>query len=138
MQLHVSPLHCLFCCCLVICNSLIPCCMIAVAFQAPFQVYCYQLFVSLALPVSLSVYFPLQRITGVSMRHIKHPPATVLMDGWMVHYTSKSTLVSITQALSTLTVNRKSWSNMPNTVEHSLHLIYQSHQSTKHHRYTRQ
>ena len=35
----------------------------------------------------------LQRVTGVSMRHKKPPPASVLKDGWMVHYTNKSTLV---------------------------------------------
>ena len=27
------------------------------------------------------------------MRHTKPPSATVLMEGWMVHYTNKSTLV---------------------------------------------
>ena len=36
----------------------------------------------------------LQRVTGVSVRHMKPPPASVLKEGWMVHYTNKSTLVS--------------------------------------------
>lgn len=36
----------------------------------------------------------LQRITGVSLRHTKAPPASVLKEGWMVHYTNKSTVVS--------------------------------------------
>ncbi len=35
----------------------------------------------------------LQRVTGVSMRHKKPPPASVIKEGWMVHYTNKSTLV---------------------------------------------
>ena len=35
----------------------------------------------------------LQRVTGVSMRHKKAPPASVLKEGWMVHYTNKSTVV---------------------------------------------
>ena len=32
----------------------------------------------------------LQRVTGVSMRHTKALPASVLKEGWMVHYTNKS------------------------------------------------
>ena len=36
----------------------------------------------------------LQRVTGVSVRHTKPPPASVVKEGWMVHYTNKSTLVS--------------------------------------------
>lgn len=36
----------------------------------------------------------LQRVTGVSMRHTKALPASVMKEGWMVHYTNKSTLVS--------------------------------------------
>ena len=36
----------------------------------------------------------LQRVTGVSMRHTKALPASVLKEGWMVHYTNKSTIVS--------------------------------------------
>ena len=35
----------------------------------------------------------LQRVTGVSVRHTKPPPASVMKEGWMVHYTNKSTLV---------------------------------------------
>ena len=35
----------------------------------------------------------LQRVTGVSLRHTKAPPASVLKEGWMVHYTNKSTVV---------------------------------------------
>ncbi len=35
----------------------------------------------------------LQRVTGVSMRNKKPPPASVLKEAWMVHYTNKSTLV---------------------------------------------
>ena len=35
----------------------------------------------------------LQRVTGVSMRHTKALPASVLKEGWMVHYTNKSTVV---------------------------------------------
>ena len=35
----------------------------------------------------------LQRVTGFSMRHTKALPASVLKEGWMVHYTNKSTLV---------------------------------------------
>ena len=35
----------------------------------------------------------LQRVTGVSVRHTKPPPASVLKEGWMVHYTNKATLV---------------------------------------------
>ena len=36
----------------------------------------------------------LQRVTGVSLRHTKQPPASVMKEGWMVHYTNKSTVVS--------------------------------------------
>jgi hypothetical protein len=36
----------------------------------------------------------LQRVTGVSMRHTKPPSAKVIMEGWMVHYTNKSLIVS--------------------------------------------
>ena len=36
----------------------------------------------------------LQRVTGFSMRHTKALPASVLKEGWMVHYTNKSTVVS--------------------------------------------
>ena len=36
----------------------------------------------------------LQRVTGVSVRYNKAPPASVLKEGWMVHYTDKSTVVS--------------------------------------------
>ncbi len=35
----------------------------------------------------------LQRVTGVSMRNTKALPASVLKEGWMVHYTNKSTVV---------------------------------------------
>lgn len=35
----------------------------------------------------------LQRVTGVSLRHTKAPPASVLKEGWMVHYTNKCTVV---------------------------------------------
>ena len=35
----------------------------------------------------------LQRVTGVSMRHTKALPASVIKEGWMVHYTNKSNLV---------------------------------------------
>lgn len=35
----------------------------------------------------------LQRVTGVSVRHTKPLPASVIKEGWMVHYTNKSTLV---------------------------------------------
>lgn len=34
------------------------------------------------------------------MRHTKPPSATVLMEGWMVHYTNKSNLVSLHLLLS--------------------------------------
>ena len=34
------------------------------------------------------------------MRHTKPPSATVLMEGWMVHYTNKSNLVSLQLLLS--------------------------------------
>lgn len=34
----------------------------------------------------------LQRVTGVSMRQTKPLPATVFTEGWMVHYTNKSTI----------------------------------------------
>jgi len=34
----------------------------------------------------------LQRVTGVSLRHTKAPPASVLKEGWMVHYTNKCTV----------------------------------------------
>lgn len=34
----------------------------------------------------------LQRVTGVSLRHTKQPPASVMKEGWMVHYTNKSTV----------------------------------------------
>ena len=37
----------------------------------------------------------IQRVTGVSMRHNKPPSAKVLMEGWMVHYTNKSTIVRL-------------------------------------------
>ncbi|KAL5463755.1 hypothetical protein EMCRGX_G032685 [Ephydatia muelleri] len=35
----------------------------------------------------------LQRVTGVSMRNTKPVPASVMKEGWMVHYTDKSTLL---------------------------------------------
>ena len=35
----------------------------------------------------------LQRVTGVSMRHTKPPPVSVMKEGWMVHYTNKSSQV---------------------------------------------
>ena len=41
----------------------------------------------------------LQRVTGVSVRHKKPPPSTVLMEGWMVHYTNKLALVSAQRSL---------------------------------------
>lgn len=41
----------------------------------------------------------LQRVTGVSMRHTKALPASVLKEGWMVHYTNKSNLVMIVSIL---------------------------------------
>lgn len=34
----------------------------------------------------------LQRVTGVSMRNTKPVPASVIKEGWMIHYTDKSTL----------------------------------------------
>ena len=37
----------------------------------------------------------LQRVTGVSMRNTKPVPASVIKEGWMIHYTDKSTLVSL-------------------------------------------
>ena len=37
----------------------------------------------------------LQRVTGVSFRHTKAPPASVLKEGWLVHYTNKYSVVSI-------------------------------------------
>ena len=36
----------------------------------------------------------LQRVTGVSFRHTKAPPVSVLKEGWLVHYTNKSNVVS--------------------------------------------
>ena len=58
---------------------------------------------SLSLSLTLSLFSPplspsslfhcVQRVTGVSMRHKKAPPSTVLLEGWMVHYTNKLALV---------------------------------------------
>ena len=42
----------------------------------------------------------LQRVTGVSFRHTKAPPASVLKEGWLVHYTNKSNIVSLSVCLS--------------------------------------
>ena len=42
----------------------------------------------------------LQRVTGVSLRHTKQPTAAVLKEGWMVHYTNKSTVVSSATSFS--------------------------------------
>ena len=36
----------------------------------------------------------LQRVTGMSLRHTKQPAASVMKEGWMVHYTNNSTVVS--------------------------------------------
>ena len=44
----------------------------------------------------------LQRVTGVSVRHTKPPPASVLKEGWMVHYTNKSTLVRMSKSMHTI------------------------------------
>ena len=52
----------------------------------------------------------LQRVTGVSLRHTKAPPASVLKEGWMVHYTNKSTVVC--------------WKNVPLNVSTIDWLIY--------------
>ena len=41
----------------------------------------------------------LQRVTGVSVRHTKPPPASVMKEGWMVHYTNRSTLVRESMSL---------------------------------------
>ena len=42
----------------------------------------------------------LQRVTGVSMRHTKPLPASVIKEGWMVHYTNKCNLVRDSHRLS--------------------------------------
>lgn len=45
-----------------------------------------------AAPMSSSTFIPLQRIV-VSVKHTKQPNPMVMREGWMVHYTNKSTLV---------------------------------------------
>ena len=46
-----------------------------------------------AAPMSSSTFIPLQRIV-VSVKHTKQPNNPMVMrDGWMVHYTNKSTVV---------------------------------------------
>lgn len=49
---------------------------------------------NLAEPADSADNIKLQRVTGVSVRHTKPPPASVIKEGWMVHYTNKSILVS--------------------------------------------
>ena len=50
---------------------------------------------NIAEPHDSSDNIKLQRITGVSFRHTKAPPASVLKEGWVVHYTNKSNIVSL-------------------------------------------
>lgn len=46
-----------------------------------------------AAPMSSSTFIPLQRIV-VSVKHTKQPNNPMVMrEGWMVHYTNKSTVV---------------------------------------------
>ena len=46
-----------------------------------------------AAPMTSSSFIPLQRIV-VSVKHTKQPNNPMVMrDGWMVHYTNKSTVV---------------------------------------------
>ncbi|CAI8049417.1 Serine/threonine-protein kinase D3 [Geodia barretti] len=45
---------------------------------------------NVAEPHDSSDNIKLQRVTGVSFRHTKAPPASILKEGWMVHYTNKS------------------------------------------------
>ena len=49
---------------------------------------------NVAEPHDSSDNIKLQRVTGVSFRHTKAPPASILKEGWMVHYTNKSDMVS--------------------------------------------
>ncbi len=48
---------------------------------------------NVAEPLDSADNIKLQRVTGVSLRHTKQPTATVLKEGWMVHYTNKSAMV---------------------------------------------
>ena len=47
-----------------------------------------------AAPMASSTFIPLQRIV-VSVKHTKQPNPMVMREGWMVHYTNKSTVVSM-------------------------------------------
>ena len=47
-----------------------------------------------AAPMTSSTFIPLQRIV-VSVKHTKQPNPMVMREGWMVHYTNKSTVVSM-------------------------------------------
>ena len=52
-----------------------------------------------AAPMASSTFIPLQRIV-VSVKHTKQPNPMVMREGWMVHYTNKSTVVSVHECMS--------------------------------------
>lgn len=69
----------------------------------------------------------LQRVTGVSMRHTKALPASVVKEGWMVHYTNKSNLVRDVTFSSIYTCGVPSFhpsSPLPASFSLSFHFFY--------------
>ena len=57
-----------------------------------------------AEPIDSTDNIKLQRVTGMSLRHTKQPAASVLKEGWIVHYTNKCSMVCETGIVPRLAV----------------------------------